>query len=387
MKDERILHISDQGFPDPRIERFSHLENKLGFKSYFCGNISKEQDKLSINDKFIQKYYLKQNAKIHLLLPYSYSSYKKEVKKVIDFVKPDIIQAHNFLSGKVCLDLGVPYIYNDHELWEYQVRSRNMQKHKKFLKKIQRKITDNIFLYNVKKWNKRIIKGALSVIVVSDIPEDYLEWNKQIDIIPNFPTKEEIKLVLINIDSKERIRVLLVNKAVEANTAESLRKTFDVLIPFVKEDKIIVDIFGHFPSFLNTEELNLVDYKGMVSHEELSDNLKNYDLGLMEFPENRRKIGMFKFYSPNRIFLFANAGIVPIIHKDMTFLQRMIPISIVVNEEKELIEHLEEILEKRRDFHLLRQALVVLAKKEIIFDNFLEKLEQIYRNYPGKNMN
>ena len=58
-----------------------------------------------------------------LLIPYIllgkpsiWLSVKKQIKIILEDLRPDIVHAHNLISAKLMSEFDVPMIYNDHEM-------------------------------------------------------------------------------------------------------------------------------------------------------------------------------------------------------------------------------------------------------------------------------
>lgn len=44
-----------------------------------------------------------------------WNSVKKQIKKILEEIRPDIVHAPNLISAKLISEFDVPMIYNDHE--------------------------------------------------------------------------------------------------------------------------------------------------------------------------------------------------------------------------------------------------------------------------------
>jgi hypothetical protein len=109
----RILHLLDAPLPQWRTEKCAISAKKNGHSVFFGG--PKNLKYQSIFDKTLE---IKWTPSARHLFPYQWNIVKKQMKRVIDEVRPDIIHAHNIFSAKMAMEIGeYPLVYNDHEFW------------------------------------------------------------------------------------------------------------------------------------------------------------------------------------------------------------------------------------------------------------------------------
>ena len=109
----RILHFSNISLPYWRIEKAAISALNRGHEIFYVGN-----DSVNYNNKIFSKIYkINWTAKARLGISTYWHYLKKEVRKVIKEVKPDIVHAHNIFSAKMISQFGLPFIYDDHEYW------------------------------------------------------------------------------------------------------------------------------------------------------------------------------------------------------------------------------------------------------------------------------
>jgi hypothetical protein len=80
----RILHFSNQGLPDWRIEKSAISASNLGHEVAFIGSNPINCDK----SVFSEIYEINWTAKARLGIPFYWHSVKKQVEKVIKELKP-----------------------------------------------------------------------------------------------------------------------------------------------------------------------------------------------------------------------------------------------------------------------------------------------------------
>ena len=110
----RILHLSDGSLPDWRIEKAAISSKNKGYEVYFAGKKVSESYK-SIFDKNLVIYW---NSRTRNKFPVYWYGLKKQMKRIIDEVRPDIIHAHNVFSAKMAKEIDTyPVVYDNHEYW------------------------------------------------------------------------------------------------------------------------------------------------------------------------------------------------------------------------------------------------------------------------------
>ncbi|HEU4824338.1 MAG TPA: hypothetical protein VFS97_13005, partial [Nitrososphaeraceae archaeon] len=106
----RILHVSHESLPDWRIEKSALTDLNLGHEVFFAGRVSNSYS----GNAFSKIYKIGWTAKARLGLPFYWHSVKKQVEKVLNETKPDVIHAHNIFSAKMASEFGIPFVYDDH---------------------------------------------------------------------------------------------------------------------------------------------------------------------------------------------------------------------------------------------------------------------------------
>jgi hypothetical protein len=118
----RILHLSDHGIPDWRIEKTAKSASKLGHEVMFAGTNDGE---INYNtDTFSKVYEINWTPGARFGLPFYWDSIKKQTAKVIKQAKPDIVHAHNFFSAKMISEFGLPFVYSDPECQPIYIRAQ-----------------------------------------------------------------------------------------------------------------------------------------------------------------------------------------------------------------------------------------------------------------------
>src|SRR5678816_930552 len=95
----RILHLSDDGLPDWRVEKSALSAKKKGYEVVFAGRLNS----IPQSTVFSETYPIKWTAAAMIGIPYYYGRVKKQIEKLVKQVRPDIVHSHNIGSAKICL--------------------------------------------------------------------------------------------------------------------------------------------------------------------------------------------------------------------------------------------------------------------------------------------
>ena len=93
----RILHLSEYGLSDWRIEKSAITSKRAGYDVFFAGQ-KKSAD--YVNKIFNKIYEIEINILAKYKTPFYYQIGKTKINNVIKEIRPDIIHAHNILPAK-----------------------------------------------------------------------------------------------------------------------------------------------------------------------------------------------------------------------------------------------------------------------------------------------
>ncbi|MHA2104674.1 MAG: glycosyltransferase [Candidatus Hodarchaeales archaeon] len=362
----KILHFSDEGLPDTRLDRYSHIFTNLKHETYFYGGF--EQKTLHTFNSFHEITENPIPRSVHFGIPISFQFYKKKFSTYYKNLKPDVVHAHNLMCGKICLDLNIPYIYDDHEYWYYQIASRNMDPVSLFSK---RKLLNSLYNRRIKQWEKKVIAHAKAVITVSDtIEKEHKEFNPNTHTIPNFPTMFEINQLPPLNQSKNILKILLLTKY----ASRSEKRSVDKFIELLSEMDADLSIIGN-----HGEKKRNINYLGYLSNKEMLEILPNFHIGLYTIQEERRQIGYFKYISPNRVFQYIHAGMTPILHEEMAYLVSLLKNNgIYINKEDDVVSIIDKLKNDSEFLMHNPKKIQEFARKEFVFDKYEKNLIDIY---------
>jgi hypothetical protein len=198
----RILHLSDDGLPDWRVEKAALTAKKNGHEVFFGGRLNSSSHSVA----FLEMYRVKWNAAALIGIPYYYHSVKKQVEQLVKLVNPDIIHSHNIGSAKISHELGLPVVFDDHEYFGMLslVNAENTQLHDKtyqssglgrIIHRIKLGFISQRSISNWTRWEKELVSSVPTITVSEQIAHDLSKVRtgstKGIFVVPNFPLEAE----------------------------------------------------------------------------------------------------------------------------------------------------------------------------------------------------
>jgi glycosyltransferase involved in cell wall biosynthesis len=198
----RILHLSDDGLPDWRVEKSALTAKKAGHDIFFAGRPTNSTQSVI----FSEVHPIKWTAGGMVGIPYYYHKVKKQIEKLVKQIRPDIVHAHNIGSAKISYDLGLPAVFDDHEYFSMLSRvnaenykTQNSQNSQSGIIRLKQEMKLSLIsrqsISNWTKWEKELVLSLPTITVSEQIAQDLQKLNeertKKIFVIPNFPLKKE----------------------------------------------------------------------------------------------------------------------------------------------------------------------------------------------------
>lgn len=176
----KILHISDSGLPDVRVERMALTMKDEGHELVFLGGREVKAQHLSA---FAEARMLPLGNGPQIALDWRV---KRRWLKVIDEIKPDIIHAHNVLVGHFLLDTEYPAIFDDHE-------NLSRQRFVFMSRSMLRRNVARILLHYIPKWEIEMAKRYPVLTTVDGAALLYRNYTTNIGIVNNMPFLREVE--------------------------------------------------------------------------------------------------------------------------------------------------------------------------------------------------
>lgn len=314
----KILHLSDDGLPDWRVEKSALTAKKKGHEVFFGGRMSN----VTHSTVFSEIYPIKWSAGAMIGLPYYYHLVKKQIAKLVNLVKPDVVHSHNIGSAKVSHDLNLPLVFDDHEYFKILslVNAENMefQSHmhtnsglNSTMQSVKLSFISRQSVSNWTKWERELVSSVPTITVSQQIAEDLKKFTdgitKEIFVVPNFPLEtetatfiephlhEKLSCVYAGGDSK--------NKQVTNRDISGLKELFQ------NNDIGNLTIIGW-----DAESSEKFKATGFLPRERMFDEMYNNSIGLIPW----KKHWSHRFLNPNKAYEYAHAGLFVMLTSDLT---------------------------------------------------------------------
>jgi hypothetical protein len=314
----KILHLSDDGLPDWRVEKSALTAKKKGHEVFFGGRMSS----VTLSTVFSEIYPIKWSAGAMIGLPYYYHLVKKQIAKLVNQVKPDVVHSHNIGSAKVSHDLNLPLVFDDHEYFRILslVNAENMkfQTHmdlnsgiNRTIQSMKLSIISRQSISNWTKWERELVSSVPTITVSEQIAEDLKKFRngstKAIFVVPNFPLEtetadfmephlhEKLSCVYAGGDSK--------NKQVTNRDILGLTELFR------SKDIGDLTIIGW-----DAESSEKFKATGFLTRERMFDEMYKNSVGLIPW----KKHWSHHYLNPNKAYEYAHAGLFVMLTSDLT---------------------------------------------------------------------
>jgi len=314
----RILHLSDDGLPDWRVEKSALTAKKNGHEVFFGGRLNSS----SHSTVFSETYPIEWTASAMIGIPYYYHRVKKQIERLVQQVRPDIVHSHNIGSAKVSLDLSLPLIFDDHEYFRMLslVNAENLKYQSGLPSKsrlvrgaVQRmklSFVSRQSISNWIKWEKELVSSVPTITVSEQIARELSKEKdgrtKEIFVVPNFPMetetnefrkpqkKDSLSVVYAGGDSKHK---QVTNRDISGLT--------DL---FMHADIGNLTIIGWEPEF--SEKFKAT---GFLPREKMYDEMFKNSIGLIPW----KKHWSHRFLNPNKAYEYAHAGLYVMLTSDL----------------------------------------------------------------------
>jgi glycosyltransferase involved in cell wall biosynthesis len=374
----KILHLSHGSLPDWRIEKSAISGSIHGHEIAFAG-----RRPIDYHTNHFSKVYeidWPQGAKFGISFYWHYL--KKQVLKVINQMRPDIVHAHNIFAAKIISELGIPFVYDDHEYTSvyvrglaesvrlrdtnYNIKSKYSLPTSSKINNIMRRIAWNILLKNRAvnlwtKWEKEILSSSCPTIVTTNNVACELGVrynNHKIFVVPNFPTESEVSHISDPYFYKEISSVYAGKDKFYSTGVYAHRNMIGLTDIFINNEIGVLTMIG-----ITGESSAKIKYLGSLSRESMYREMGKHSVGLMTY----RSHWSHRYKSPNKAYEYAHAGLYVMATSSFnSVIETLNGNCDVIENYYDLVEKLrsyrysaEELYEKRcKSFHFARANLI-----------------------------
>ena len=375
----KILHLLDTSLPQWRTEKCAISAKKNGHSVYFGGPINSKHQ--SVFDK---TYEIKWTPGARHKFPHQWNAVKKQMKRIIEEVRPDVIHAHNIFSAKMAMEIGdYPLVYNDHEFWSVYVKrqleayniSKNVNNDKSFyLRRLVRNFARDFLKKRwVRIWSnaeRDLVTRFPTITVSQSIVEAHSKISKNNFHVPNFPLYKEIEFIdePTYHESLSSVYAGVEAKGIIRPTHRNLEGFFEI---FEKHNLGKLYVLGW-----NNPSTNNIIYLGYLKREEMYKEMANHSVGLIPF----KKHWSHQYISPNKAYEYAHAGLL------VMYTSALRPISetmeghgISYENNEGLMDILQDLSHNLEELYTKRIKLYKHARNMLLWERYEKNIFEAYK--------
>ena len=313
----KVLHLSDDGLPDWRVEKAALTGKKNGFEQFFGG-------RFSINghsNVFSRIYPIGWTAGAMVGVPYFYDRVKKQINRLVDQLRPDIVHAHNIGSARLSYDLELPVIFDDHEYFGMLslVNAENLKLQGDSWRRsgISRLINDMKLgfisrrsISNWTKWERELVSSVPTITVSEQIAQDLKKFSpggtRHIYVVPNFPSEDETS----KFDKPEfHEKLSCVYAGGDSKYKQVTNRDISGLTNlFMTQDIGNLTIIGWEP-----EASRNFKATGFIPRDKMFSEMRQNSIGMIPW----KKHWSHSFLNPNKAYEYAHAGLFVLLTSDL----------------------------------------------------------------------
>lgn len=385
----RVLHVSHEGLPDWRVEKSAITAIKLGYRVSFAGKPGINTNKT----KFAKIYEIEWNSKARLGIPYYWQQVKRQLHKILKQEAPDLVHSHNLYSAKLISELGVPFVFDDHEYWsvsskillemDYQpfqssIRTRtriNPEKPnismKRRMNRIRRRLIDRYAIRLWTAWEKELISTAPVIVVSESIAKDYQRHgNTRSFLVPNYPMLSEVEALGL---PTYQTQLNCIYSGGDGNDKVMYpQRQMDGLFELFENDKRFpLTIAGWSdPSFSNLRFL------GFLSRPEMFSEMSRHTVGLLPW----KKHWAHYYTNPNKPYEYAHAGLaIACTSSILPVIESLQNCCVKFEDYPDLVNKLDYLQHHPEELHNLRKRTQELAREKLTWEKHEAQIINAYK--------
>lgn len=272
----RILHISDTGLPDARVERMAMTMKKDGHELLFLGGHKvRGQDMPAFSETKTVPLGIGPRI-VHD------SRIKKRWLAAIDEIKPDVIHAHNVIVGHFLLDTEYPVVFDDHENF-------SAQKFVFMSRPFLRRTAARLLVRKLAVWERELAQAYPVITVSEGIADYYRQYTNNVSIVVNIPMMVEVDW-LVNPPSRAGLVYM-------GNDFSKPR-------------------FTPCRDMTGLRDILSFDIVSGLSHKEMMMKLSNYKIGLTPYMAHPFQ----RISNPNKNYEYLHAGLQVVLNETFAHL-------------------------------------------------------------------
>lgn len=374
----RILHLSDDGLPDWRVEKSALTARKNGHQVFFAGRLN------TITDSVFSKVHsINWSAGAMIGIPYYYHRVKKQIERLVGLVKPDIVHAHNIGSAKISHELKLPIVFDDHEYFKMLslVNAENIKfrDNKGSNSGFSRAISDMKLSFISRKsistwtkWETELVSSVPTITVSEQIANDLskmMDSNiKDIFVVPNFPMEVETTEFT---EPQDRENLSCVYAGGDSKHKQVTNR----------------DISGLAELFMNQEigNLTIIGWEaesskkfratGFLPRKKMFYEMFQNSIGLIPW----KKHWSHPFLNPNKAYEYAHAGLFVMLTSDLTsVVHTLVDNCLTFEDYDDMVLKLKYFKSNMNELYEKRLQIFNYAKNNLIWEKYEKNIIDAY---------
>ena len=374
----RILHLSDDGLPDWRVEKSALTARKNGHEVFFAGRLN------TITDSVFSKVHsINWSVGAMIGIPYYYHRVKKQIERLVGLVKPDIVHAHNIGSAKISHELKLPIVFDDHEYFKMLslVNAENIKfrDNKGSNSGFSRAISDMKLSFISRKsistwtkWETELVSSVPTITVSEQIANDLskmMDSNiKDIFVVPNFPMEVETTEFT---EPQDRENLSCVYAGGDSKHKQVTNR----------------DISGLAELFMNQEigNLTIIGWEaesskkfratGFLPRKKMFYEMFQNSIGLIPW----KKHWSHPFLNPNKAYEYAHAGLFVMLTSDLTsVVHTLVDNCLTFEDYDDMVLKLKYFKSNMNELYEKRLRIFNYAKNNLIWEKYEKNIIDAY---------
>jgi len=376
----RILHLSDDGLPDWRVEKSALTAKKAGHEVYFGGRL----DNNAKSTIFSEIHRINWTAGAMVGIPYYYHRVKRQIEKLVKQLVPDIIHSHNIGSAKISHDLGLPAVFDDHEYFGMlsrvnaeNIKLQNTQNLKSGFDRIKQNMKASFIsqqsISNWTNWEKELVLSLPTITVSEQIANELREVadgkTKEIIVVPNFPLEAEISFK----EPQDHGHLSSVYAGGDSKHKQVTNRDISGLTNLFADNDIgNLTIIG----WEHAESSEKYKATGFLPRDKMFSEMIQNSIGLIPW----KKHWSHPFLNPNKAYEYAHAGLFVMLTADLRSVVSTLEDNCLTFEDYEdLASKLKYFRSNTDELYERRLKIFNYARKCLIWEKHEQKIMDAYK--------
>jgi glycosyltransferase involved in cell wall biosynthesis len=376
----RILHLSDDGLPDWRVEKSALTAKKAGHEVYFGGRL----DNNAKSTIFSEIHRINWTAGAMVGFPYYYHRVKRQIEKLVKQLGPDIIHSHNIGSAKISHDLGLPAVFDDHEYFGMlsrvnaeNIKLQNTQNLKSGFDRIKQNMKASFIsqqsISNWTNWEKELVLSLPTITVSEQIANELREVadgkTKEIIVVPNFPLEAEISFK----EPQDHGHLSSVYAGGDSKHKQVTNRDISGLTNLFADNDIgNLTVIG----WEHAESSEKYKATGFLPRDKMFSEMIQNSIGLIPW----KKHWSHPFLNPNKAYEYAHAGLFVMLTADLRSVVSTLEDNCLTFEDYEdLASKLEYFRSNTDELYERRLKIFNYARKCLIWEKHEQKIMDAYK--------